>query len=278
MRAVVSAVTRPDGPAGGCAPGRGYVVSTPVFEGPFDLLLHLILREEVELWQVSLAGIVDAFVAEVESLPGPDLEVTTEFLLVAATLVQLKTRRLLPRGEEVELDEELGLWEERDLLLARLLECRTFKTAASALQCLADVASRSYPRRAGMEERFAGLVPDLLEGVTPARLQRAYARAVSARPAPRVDTRHLAAVGRSVQEAVQELLEELPVAGRISFRRLTEGLSDRLEVIVRFLALLELYKQGVVDLDQSRTFGELHVAWLGHGADLDAVLVDAYDG
>src|ERR1700710_807212 len=112
----------------------GYAVSTPVFEGPFALLLHLILQEEVDLWEVSLARIVDAFLAEVEKLGEMDLEIATEFLLIAATLVELKARRLLPDADDLELDEELLRFEERDLLLGRLLECKTFKDAARELE------------------------------------------------------------------------------------------------------------------------------------------------
>ena len=113
-----------------------YEVSTEVFEGPFDLLLHLILREQVDLYEISLARIVDAYLAEVERMEALDLDVATEFLLIAATLVELKARRLLPDREDVDLDEELALWEERDLLLARLLECKTFKDAAGVLRRL----------------------------------------------------------------------------------------------------------------------------------------------
>src|SRR3977135_4444402 len=113
--------------------GMPYEVTTPVFEGPFDLLLHLILKEEVDLWEISLARIVDAFVEEVERMQRVDLESATEFLLIAATLVELKARRLLPGREEVELDEELSRFEERDLLLSRLLDCKTFQDAAKVL-------------------------------------------------------------------------------------------------------------------------------------------------
>ena len=116
-----------------------YAVSTEVFEGPFDLLLHLILREQVDLYEISLARIVDAYLTEVERMETLDLDVATEFLLIAATLVELKARRLLPDRQDVELDEELALWEERDLLLARLLECKTFKDAAGVLRRMADV-------------------------------------------------------------------------------------------------------------------------------------------
>src|SRR5688572_22659841 len=154
-------------------------VSTPVYEGPFDLLLHLILREQVEIWDVRLSVIVDAYLAELERMESVDLDLATEFLLIAATLVELKTRRLLPGTDDADLDEELGLWEERDLLLARLLECKTFKDAAGALQRLAEAAERSFPRRTGLEDRFIDLAPDLLEGVTAERLRRAFLRATA---------------------------------------------------------------------------------------------------
>ncbi|MDQ1394107.1 MAG: segregation and condensation protein, partial [Acidimicrobiaceae bacterium] len=127
-----------------------YEVTTAVFEGPFDLLLHLITREQVDIYEVSINAIVDAFVAELERRQSFDLDGATEFLLIAAILIELKARRLLPGRDDVDMDEELALWEERDLLLARLLECKTFKDAAQSLQRLAALAERSYPRRAGI--------------------------------------------------------------------------------------------------------------------------------
>ena len=257
-----------------------YEVATPVFEGPFDLLLHLILREQVELWEVDLSRIVAAYLTELEKLEGLDLEVSTEFLLIAATLVELKTRRLLPGSDDIDLDEEFSLWEERDLLLARLLECKTFKDASGALQRLAEVAERSYARRAGMEERFLGLTPDLMEGVTPEKLKKAFLKAITPKPIVRVDLEHVAPIRMSVWEAIDELADELPRVGRISFRRLTGDLVERLEIIVRFLAVLELFKQGLVDLDQGERFGDIQIVWLGDtaGGVLDRELVDSYDG
>jgi segregation and condensation protein A len=260
-----------------------YAVQTPVFEGPFDLLLHLILREQVDLYEVNLASIVDAYLVELERMSELDLEVATEFLLIAATLIELKSRRLLPAGDELDLDEELALWEERDLLLHRLVECKTFKEAALALHALAGDAGRSYPRTAGVDERYVGLVPDLLEGVTPDDLRAAYLRAVTPKPVPKVDLDHVAPIRASVTDAVVELLEELPIVGRITFRALTSGIVERLAVVVRFLAVLELFKQGFVDLDQPRTFGDIEIVWLGdegvaavNAGALEAV--DAYDG
>ena len=245
-----------------------YEVRTPVFEGPFDLLLHLITREQVELYDVSLSRIVDGFLAHLDELGHVELDTATEFLLIAATLVELKTRRLLPGRDEVELDEELALWEERDLLLSRLLECKTFKDAAGSLQDLAARAARSLPRVAGMEERFSSLVPDLLAGVTPADVRAAFVSATTPRPAPRIDVDHVAPIGVSVEEAVAELVDELPRVGVTTFRRLTEALADRLAVVMRFLAVLELYKEGAVELDQATNFGELRITWLGEEAKL----------
>ena len=143
----------------------GYAVQTSVFEGPFDLLLHLILKQEVDLWEISLSVIVDAYLTELERMERLDLDVATEFLLIAATLVELKARRLLPSGEDVELDEELLRFEERDLLLARLLECKTFKDASKVLERRLRQAARSMPRTAGPEEPFRSLAPDPLASV-----------------------------------------------------------------------------------------------------------------
>lgn len=257
-----------------------YEVQTPVFEGPFDLLLHLILKEQVDIYEVNLSRIVDAYLAEVERMQSIDLDLATEFLLIAATLVELKARRLLPGREDVDLDEELALWEERDLLLARLLECKTFKDVASVFSRLADEADRSFPRLAGADERFEGLMPDLLEGVSPLRIQRAYLKAVTPKPVPRIDLFHVAPVRVSVADALAELVDELPRAGRISFRRLTDGLVERLEVIVRFLALLELFKQGMVELDQTERFGDIEVVWTGgdEPVTVGAVPIDDYEG
>ena len=256
-----------------------YEVRTEVFEGPFDLLLHLVLRSQVDVYEVSLSEIVDAFVAELARMQGAlDLEVATEFVLVAATLIELKTKALLPGSDETEVDDELAIWEQRDLLLSRLLACKTFKDAAAVLARMAESAERSVPRRAGIEDAFVDVAPDLLAGVTPDRLRAAYLRAVAPRPVPRVDLDHVAPIRASVADAVAELVDELPRVGRISFRRLTQDLVGRLEVIVRFLALLEMYKQGLVDLVQHGTFGAIEIEWLGSGASLDATLVDAYDG
>ena len=252
-------------------------VQTPVFEGPLDLLLHLILKQEVDLYEVSLHAIVDEFLVELGRWDVCDLEVTTEFLLTAATLVELKSARLLPGRDDVDLDEELLLYEERDLLLARLLECKTFKDAAAELHRLLQVAARSHPRTTGIEERFLSVAPDLLEGVTSDDLHAAFIKVMCPPPRPRVDLDHVAPIRASVRDAVDELVRVLPAMGATNFRRLTEGIGERLEVIVRFLAVLELCKQGLVELRQTSTFGALEVTWMADAGAV-ATAVDAYDG
>ncbi len=257
-----------------------FAVQTPVYEGPFDLLLHLILREQVDLYEVSLSAIVDAYLAELSRMEHLDLEVATEFLLIAATLVELKARRLLPGDDDIDVDEDLSLWEERDLLLARLLECKTFKDAAVSLARLHAAAARSVPRLAGPDDRFVELTPDLLEGVTPEQVRAAFIRAATPRPVPTIDLFHVAPIRASVIDAVAELCVELPRSGRLSFRELTSSLVERLEVVVRFLAVLELFKQGLVDLRQPRTFGDIEVVWLGSESVGSETLeaIDVYDG
>ncbi len=254
-----------------------FKVETSVFAGPFDLLLHLILKNEVELYEVSLSDIVDAYLAELEKMEQTDLEVATEFLLIAATLVELKCRRLLPIEDRFELDDELALWEERDLLLARLIECKTFKDAAQVLRRMSEAASKSYPRTAGLDEKFIGLTPDLLTNTKPLDLRKAYIKAVTPKPEPFVDLFHVNPIKVTVADAVVELLQELPGAGSLSFRELTSGLVDRIEIVVRFLAILELFKQDLIELDQVQSFGDITIRWVGDDLAHD-LHFDDYEG
>ena len=249
-----------------------YAVSTPVYEGPFDLLLHLITKEQVDLYEIRISAIVDAFLVEIERMQAIDLDVATEFLLIAATLVELKLRRLLPERSTLDLDEELGLLEERDLLLAKLLEYQTFRQAANVLRTLESKAARSFPRTNVTEDRFAGLTPDLLATVTPLQLRDAFVRAITRSlvppPNPRVVLDHVTEVRLTVSEAVGELALELPFLGVASFRSLV-GTSEPAVVIVRFLALLELFKQGWVDLEQPENFGVLTIRWRPDGPEVN---------
>lgn len=257
-----------------------FQVQTENFEGPFDLLLHLILKDDVDLYEVRLGEIVDAYLAEVARLEECDLEISTEFLLIAATLVELKCRRLLPTDDGFDLDEELGLWEERDMLLARLLECKTFKDAATVLAELREQATKCIPRQVGLEEQFLSLSPDPLAGMTAKKLRQAFLRAVSEKPKPVVSLAHVSTVKASVTDAIQEFIELLPSSGPLTFRSLTEGVVERLEVVVRFLAVLEMFKQGLVELDQAASFGDLTVSWIGDVADKELALsgADLYEG
>ena len=154
----------------------GTVVSTPVYEGPFDMLLQLILREQVDIYEINLSSIVDAYLVEIERMQMLDLDVATGFLLIAATLVELKARRLLPNPTDIDLDDEFALWEERDMLLARLLEAKTFKDVAQIFSKLADEADLSFPRVVGPDERFAAVVPDMLEGTSVTSLRSGRSR------------------------------------------------------------------------------------------------------
>ena len=254
-------------------------VATPVYEGPFDLLLHLILREEVDIHEISLSTIVDAYLAELLKMKELDLEVATEFLLIAATLIELKTRRLLPGREAVELDDELALWEERDLLLARLLECKTFKDVAKILATFVDDADRVYGRAVGPDERFSDVAPDLLEGLTIEKLERGFINAITPRKRDELSLYHISPIRFTVAEAVEELMEDIARIGNTSFRALTTGLVERLEIVVRFLAILEMYKQGFIELDQVDRFGDITVQWTGIGTGNESMAeIDSYEG
>jgi segregation and condensation protein A len=261
----------------------GYRVATPVFEGPIDVLLRLVTSHEIDVLDVPLAPVVDCFVADVAARRERcSMDELSEFLLVAAILVELKSQQLLPTPEEVEEDEEMTGWEERDLLLARLLECRAYAAVADTFVTMAEQAGRSFPRLAGLDEGFVVHPPDLLARVTPDLVAQAYLRATESRPAPRVDLSHVTVDAVTVAEAVQELVEDLPRRGRTSLRDLTAHLRTRIEVIVRFLALLELCKLGKVSLGQGHTFGEVEVAWLASDRPLVPVgaglVADEYEG
>lgn len=246
------------------------------FEGPVSLLLQLVASQEVDLYEIRLADLVDGFLTELDRMGRIELEPATEFLLVAATLVEMKVRGLLPKPESTDLDEELARWESRDLLLARLLEATTFRGAVIALERLAARAGRSHPRRAGIEDRFVDAAPDLLSGVTPARLRDALVRALTPKVEPHVSLDHVTPIMASVAEALEEIVEILSSRGRATFRVLTAGIDERIQIIVRFLALLELFKQGAVELEQFGTFGDLQVVWSGDETTRDHITTDEY--
>jgi segregation and condensation protein A len=267
-----------------------YAVSTPVFEGPIDLLLHLVSSHEVDVLDVPLLPVVDAFVNVLsQQRERIDFNQLSEFLLVAAILIELKSQRLLPGREGTDEEEDLIGWEERDLLLARLLECRAYAAAADVFVALAEQASRSIPREVGLDDDFIVHAPDLLAGITPEDVAQSYLHGCAERPVPRVDLSHVTVDTVSVSEAVTELMGVPDSQRAASFRALVLECRTRIEVIVRFLALLELCKMGRVTLGQGTTFGDLSITWLaaddraglasGRGlAELGGYDVDDYEG
>lgn len=238
-------------------------VATPVFDGPIDVLMGLVADHSVDVYDVPLALVVQAFLAEAAVRSAMDLAETTEFLVIVAILVELKSRKLLPGPDEVDGDEEIDQFEERDRLLGRLLELQAYSAAADAFARLVEQAARSVPRQAGFDDAFQDLAPDLLAGVTPRHLADAYRRALTPRPVPTVDLSHVTVEPVTVSEAVEELVASLPSLPRATFRELTSHCTTRMQIIVRFLALLELCKRGWITLDQGDTFGDLLVQWVG---------------
>lgn len=255
-----------------------YHVSIGAFQGPFDLLLHLIARHKVDIYDVPLAAITDDYLAVLRQMDVLDLEVTTEFLVVAATLIELKAARLLP-GEDHDGLEDLAL-EARDLLYARLLDYRIFKEAAGWLRERLRAHAGYHPRDVPLEPRFAGLRPDVALPVDAAGLAAIAHRVLTAPPEPGVDLSHLQPLRMSVREAAGMVLEEMRRAtGPVTFAELTAGCRHRSEVVVHFLALLELYKHSHIDLHQPATFGTLTVTWTPDEAlpVLEAAALDTYD-
>ena len=236
-------------------------VRTPVFEGPFELLLHLILRSEVDVYEVSLADVVASYLTELERMETFELEAASEFLLIAATLIELKSRSLLPDEETSEEEDEDDLWACRDRLLARLLECQTYRNAAEVFEDMRQAAARSHPRRAGPEASLIEVFPNPLAGVAPEDLLEAFLRAVEAASAPEVDLSFIAPITYQVPDVISDLRKRLPSLGQIGFAQLTSSLKSRMEVVTHFLALLEMYRQCLVSIQQAKTFGEIIVEW-----------------
>jgi segregation and condensation protein A len=239
-----------------------YVVRTEVFEGPFDLLLHLIARQRVDLWQVSLSRITEDYLAEIRRMRQLNLEVATEFLVVAATLLELKAARLLP-APDADPDEAEAALEERDLLFARLLQYRAYKQVAGLLGARFAGQAAYVPRRVGAEDLLRQIAPNLLVGVEPPELARLAAAALTPAPAPEVTTAHIAPPKLSVAEAVAELAARLRERRTSSFEELVGRQALPIEVVIGFLALLELYKRSLVEIEQTATFGEIAISWTG---------------
>jgi segregation and condensation protein A len=252
-----------------------YQVKLQVFEGPFDLLLHLIAKRELDIYEVSLASITEEYLDYIKSMQDLDLEVATEFLIVAATLIEIKAARLLP-GPPVDEEAVLAL-SERDLLIARLLEYRAFKEAAAALSAIMAENSGFIGRRAGPGPEFEHLAPDLLARVSPADLATIAARALAPKPIVTLDLSHITPIRVTVAEAIATVRAILRERQSVTFRELSKTCTNKIDVVVRFLALLEMFKRGEAEVDQSENFGEIVVrrGTKESGADEP---VDEYEG
>jgi segregation and condensation protein A len=258
-------------------PTGGFMLSLSNFEGPFDLLLSLIAKHKLDITEVALSQVTDEFIAHVRSLDEVDLEVTSSFLLVAATLLDLKAARLLPKAE-VENEEDLALLEARDLLFARLLQYRAFKQVASVLEDRLREEALRHPRAVGLEERYATLLPEVLIGLGLEEFAALAAKAMAPKPAPpQVTLDHLHAPTVSVREQAGIMVERLRRSGTATFRGLCSDGADVMTRVARFLALLELFREGVVGFDQVTPLGELTVRWTG-SEDTEVDIVDEFDG
>ena len=240
-----------------------------VFEGPFDLLLSLIVKHQLDVTDVALSQVTDEFLAHIRAAGSDwDLGQATEFLVVAATLLDLKVARLLP-GEPTLDEEDLALLEARDLLFARLLQYRAYKSAAAHLAGLLSSEATRFPRSVQLEPRFAGLLPEVLLGLGPQEFAALAARALTPRAEPVIPVDHVHGGTVSVREQTALLVERLRRTGGGSFRSLTADCDGTLEVVARFLGLLELYRDQLVAFDQAEALSELRVRWIG--ADRDPV-------
>ncbi|WP_435850506.1 segregation and condensation protein A [Streptomyces uncialis] len=247
------------------------------FEGPFDLLLQLIAKHKLDVTEVALSRVTDEFMAYIRGRgPDWDLDETTEFLVVAATLLDLKTARLLPTAE-VEDEADLALLEARDLLFARLLQYRAYKQIADILGARLEAEALRRPRTVGLEPHHAELLPDVVISVGPEGFARLAVKAMRPRPEPQVYVDHIHAPLVSVREQAAAVVALLRERGETSFRELVADAGDTLTVVARFLALLELYREKAVALEQQEALGELLVRWTGGDGDEPPRVTDEFD-
>jgi segregation and condensation protein A len=254
-----------------------FAVRLDNFEGPFDLLLSLIGKHKMDVTEVALSQVTDEFIAHIKAAGEVwDLEQTTSFLLVASTLLDLKAARLLPAGD-VEDEDDLALLEARDLLFARLLQYKAFKQVASVLERRMAGEALRFPRSVGLDERFANLLPDVLIGLGLEEFSSLAAQALEPKPVPELSLAHIHAPTVSVREQAHVVVERLKVQGMLTFRKLAGDAPDMMTKVARFLALLELFREGVVAFDQVSPLGELTIRWTG-GEDDEIEINDEFDG
>ena len=246
--------------------GAGFSVHLENFDGPFDLLLQLISRHKMDITEVSLSIVTDEFIAFIRSLEasgeGWRLDQATEFLVIAATLLDLKAARLLPSGE-VEDEEDLALLEARDILFARLLQYRAFKEIAATFAAQIEAADKSFARVVALDPALSALLPEVLIGVGATRFAAIAERCLTPKSPPVVAVHHLHSSSVSVAEESKRVVEALRAGRTLSFRNLISDADSTLVVVARFLALLDLYRQGVLRFDQVMALGELQISWTG---------------
>ncbi|PKT70622.1 segregation/condensation protein A [Streptomyces populi] len=266
-----------EGGPGDSRAGGVFTVRLSNFEGPFDLLLQLISKHKLDVTEVALSKVTDEFMAHIRAMgPDWDLDRTTEFLVVAATLLDLKTARLLPAAE-VEDEADLALLEARDLLFARLLQYRAYKQIADIFNARLAEESRRYPRTVGLEAQYAELLPEVVISIGAEGLAKLAVKAMQPKPKPQVYVDHIHAPLVSVQEQAGIVVARLRELGEASFRSLVEDTDDALTVVARFLALLELYREKAVALDQEEALGALMVRWTGGEGDEGPRVTDEFD-
>jgi len=257
----------------------GFSLHLENFDGPFDLLLQLISRHKMDITEVALGTVTDEFISYIKQLEnsenGWDLDKTTEFLVVAATLLDLKAAKLLPSGE-VDDESDLALLEARDLLFARLLQYRAFKEIAAIFSERIEREEKSFPRTVALEPHFAQLLPEVLIGVGAQRFAAIANRVLTPKTTPIFSIDHLHRPLVSVAEQAVKVVEMLRKAGRVTFRSLVSDASSTLVIVARFLALLELYREGVVRFEQVISLGELQITWVG-SADGEVRVSDEFD-
>lgn len=261
------------------APESGFSVHLSNFDGPFDLLLQLISRHKLDITEVSLSLVTDEFIAYIRALElsgeGWRLDQATEFLVVAATLLDLKAARLLPSGE-VEDEEDLALLEARDILFARLLQYRAFKEIASSFQMMIEAADRAFPRVVALDPALSALLPEVLIGVGPERFAAIAERVLTPKAPPVVAIEHLHRALVSVSEQSKLVVQALRHSKTMSFRSLCHDADSTMVVVARFLALLDLYRQGNLRFNQVIAMGELQISWTGSDEG-DVEITDEFD-
>ena len=260
-------------------PASGFSVHLTNFDGPFDLLLQLISKHKMDVTEIALGVVTDDFISYIKALEGAkdgwDLDQTTQFLVVAATLLDLKAARLLPSGE-VEDEADLALLEARDLLFARLLQYRAFKEIAAIFGTRITIQEKRFARLVALEAQFAELLPEVLIGVGASRFAAIAQRILAPKIALVLSTEHIYTPLVSVTEEAAIIVELLRKSGRASFRSLISDAASTMVVVARFLALLELYREGVLRFEQVISLGELHVTWAG-SAEGEIMVSDEFD-